>query len=151
MKTLAIIPAGGSGTRVGGEMPKQYLLLVGSRSLCIPYWHFRPHHWWMPFTSFLPVEDVKQAPQKILSLTILPNSRHPTRGRARQDSVKRGRSYRFRLRPGCYSRWCQAFCLPGNHKYGHKRGLSVSCGNSGPAGDGYDQEVRWTEMHTAKR
>jgi 2-C-methyl-D-erythritol 4-phosphate cytidylyltransferase len=29
MKTIAIIPAGGTGRRMGGEIPKQYLLLAG--------------------------------------------------------------------------------------------------------------------------
>lgn len=91
MKTLAIIPAGGSGTRLGGAMPKQYLLLDGIPILVHTLLAFQAASLVDAIYLVLPDEDVKQAPQKILSqhnLTkvkrILPG------GERRQDSVKRG-------------------------------------------------------------
>jgi 2-C-methyl-D-erythritol 4-phosphate cytidylyltransferase len=91
MKTLAIIPAGGSGTRMGGDIPKQYLMLGGIPILVHTLLAFQEASLVDDIYLVLPDEDVQQAPQKILSpyhLTkvnmVLPG------GERRQDSVKRG-------------------------------------------------------------
>ena len=48
MKTVAIIPAGGTGRRMGGEIPKQYLSARRNRpSWSIPFVHFNPLRWSM--------------------------------------------------------------------------------------------------------
>ena len=91
MKTLAIIPAGGSGTRMGGNIPKQYLMLGGIPILVHTLIAFQEASLVDAICLVLPDEDVKQAPQQILSLCnlnkvnlILPG------GARRQDSVKKG-------------------------------------------------------------
>lgn len=91
MKTLAIIPAGGSGTRMGGDIPKQYLMLGGIPILVHTLMAFQEASLVDAICLVLPDEDVKQAPQKILSLYNLTKvNRILSGGERRQDSVKRG-------------------------------------------------------------
>lgn len=91
MKTLAIIPAGGSGTRMGGDIPKQYLMLGGLPILVHTLMAFQQASLVDDIYLVLPEEDVKAAPQKILSPYHLTKvKRVLTGGERRQDSVKRG-------------------------------------------------------------
>lgn len=91
MKTLAIIPAGGSGTRMGGDIPKQYLMLGGLPILVHTLMAFQQASLVDDVCLVLPEEDVRKAPQKILSPYHLTKvNRVLTGGERRQDSVKRG-------------------------------------------------------------
>jgi 2-C-methyl-D-erythritol 4-phosphate cytidylyltransferase len=91
MKTLAIIPAGGSGTRMGGDIPKQYLTLGGVPILVHTLMAFQRSSLVDDIYLVLPDEDVQKAPQKILSPYHLTKvNRVLTGGERRQDSVKRG-------------------------------------------------------------
>jgi 2-C-methyl-D-erythritol 4-phosphate cytidylyltransferase len=91
MKTLAIIPAGGSGTRMGGDIPKQYLMLGGLPILVHTLMAFQQASLVDDIYLVLPAEDVKAAPQKILFPYHLTKvNRVLTGGERRQDSVKRG-------------------------------------------------------------
>ncbi len=91
MKTLAIIPAGGSGTRMGGDIPKQYLMLGGIPILVHTLMAFQQASLVDDVCLVLPEEDVRKAPQKILSPYHLTKvNKVLTGGERRQDSVKRG-------------------------------------------------------------
>jgi 2-C-methyl-D-erythritol 4-phosphate cytidylyltransferase len=91
MKTLAIIPAGGSGTRMGGDIPKQYLMLGGMPILVHTLMAFQEAALVDTIYLVLPDEDVSQAPQKILSWYNLAKvERILPGGERRQDSVKKG-------------------------------------------------------------
>lgn len=91
MKTLAIIPAGGSGRRLGGDIPKQYLMLGGIPILVHTLRAFQEASLVDAIYLILPDEDVKKAPQKILSLYNLTKvKRILSGGERRQDSVKKG-------------------------------------------------------------
>jgi 2-C-methyl-D-erythritol 4-phosphate cytidylyltransferase len=91
MKTLAIIPAGGSGSRMGGDIPKQYLMLGGIPILVHTLMAFQEASLVDAIYLVLPDEDVRQAPQKILSpYNLAKVNRILPGGERRQDSVKRG-------------------------------------------------------------
>jgi 2-C-methyl-D-erythritol 4-phosphate cytidylyltransferase len=91
MKTVAIIPAGGSGTRMGGDIPKQYQLLGGIPLLVHTLMAFQEASLVDTIYLILPDEDVPQAPQKILSpYNLAKVNRILPGGERRQDSVKRG-------------------------------------------------------------
>jgi 2-C-methyl-D-erythritol 4-phosphate cytidylyltransferase len=91
MKTLAIIPAGGLGTRMGGHIPKQYLMLGGIPILVHTLMAFQEASLVDTIYLVLPDEDVQQAPQKILSpYNLAKVKRILPGGERRQDSVKRG-------------------------------------------------------------
>lgn len=91
MKTVAIIPAGGAGVRMGSDIPKQYLELRGIPIIVHTLMAFQEARLVDAIFLVLPQEDVAQAPQNILSRyklpkvqLILPGGMH------RQDSVKQG-------------------------------------------------------------
>jgi 2-C-methyl-D-erythritol 4-phosphate cytidylyltransferase len=91
MKTLAIIPAGGLGTRMGGHIPKQYLMLGGIPILVHTLMAFQEASLVDTIYLILPNEDVQQASQKILSpYNLAKVKRILPGGERRQDSVKRG-------------------------------------------------------------
>jgi 2-C-methyl-D-erythritol 4-phosphate cytidylyltransferase len=91
MKTLAIIPAGGSGTRMGGDVPKQYLMLGGIPVLVHTLMAFQEASLVDAIFLVLPDEDVPEVPQKILSpYNLVKVNRILPGGARRQDSVKMG-------------------------------------------------------------
>ncbi len=91
MKTVAIIPAGGSGTRMESGIPKQYMLLGGIPVLAHTLRVFQGSPSVDDIFLILPAEDVSKAEKNIVqryNLTkvtqILPG------GKQRQDSVRNG-------------------------------------------------------------
>jgi len=91
MKTIAIIPAGGSGTRVGGDIPKQYLMLGGMPILVHTLMAFQEASLVDAICLVLRDDDVSKVPQTILSPYNLSKvNRIIPGGEQRQDSVKRG-------------------------------------------------------------
>ena len=91
MKTVAIIPAGGSGTRMGGDIPKQYLMLGGIPILVHTLLAFQEASLIDAIYLVLPDGDVSPALQEILSRYNLAKvDRILPGGERRQDSVKRG-------------------------------------------------------------
>ena len=91
MKTLAIIPAGGSGTRMGGETAKQYLMLGGMTILERTLMAFQAASLVDAIYLVLPDEDVVRISQRIASFHNLSKlKRILPGGERRQDSVKKG-------------------------------------------------------------
>jgi 2-C-methyl-D-erythritol 4-phosphate cytidylyltransferase len=91
MKTLAIIPAGGSGTRMGGGTPKQYLMLGGIPVLVHTLMAFQAASLVDAVYLVLPDEDVAKVPEEMLTLYNLTKvKRILPGGEQRQDSVKKG-------------------------------------------------------------
>lgn len=91
MKTVAIIPAGGSGTRMKSATPKQYLLLGGIPILVHTLQVFQETPAVDDIFLVLPAQDVESTGEKIVekySLTKV--SRILAGGKHRQDSVKSG-------------------------------------------------------------
>lgn len=91
MKTVAIIPAGGTGVRMGGNIPKQYLKLGGIPIIVHTLMAFQEARLVDAIFLVLPKEDVAEAPQIVLSRYRLPKVQQILPGGAhRQDSVKQG-------------------------------------------------------------
>ncbi len=91
MKTVAIIPAGGTGIRMGGDIPKQYLLLGGLPIIVRTLMALQEAQLVDDIFLVLPPADVATAPQNLLSRYNLPKVRRILPGGAqRQDSVKQG-------------------------------------------------------------
>ena len=91
MKTVAIIPAGGSGTRMESGVPKQYLLLGGVPILVHTLRVFQETQSVDDIFLVLPAGDLEEARQKIVKKYKLTKvSRILAGGKHRQDSVKNG-------------------------------------------------------------
>jgi 2-C-methyl-D-erythritol 4-phosphate cytidylyltransferase len=91
MKTVAIIPAGGTGTRMGSNISKQYLLLGGIPVLAYTLIVFQETTSIDDIFLILPAEDVQGIGQEFVEKynlakvrRVLPGGKH------RQDSVKIG-------------------------------------------------------------
>jgi len=91
MKTVAIIPAGGSGNRMGKDIPKQYLLMGNMPILIHTLKVFQESTQVDDIFLILSAEYVKNAEQMIVQrynlskvIRILPGGKH------RQDSVRSG-------------------------------------------------------------
>lgn len=91
MKTVAIIPAGGSGTRMKSGVSKQYLLLGGIPILVHTLRVFQETPAVDDIFLVLPAHEIESARQKIVEKYNLTKvNRILTGGRHRQDSVKSG-------------------------------------------------------------
>lgn len=91
MKTVAIIPAGGTGIRMGGDIPKQYLLLGGIPVIVHTLTAFQEAQLVDAIFLVLPPADVATAPQNLLARYDLPKVQRILPGGVhRQDSVKQG-------------------------------------------------------------
>lgn len=91
MKTVAIIPAGGAGSRMGGTIPKQYLLLGGIPILVRSLLAFQKTPEIDAIVLVLPPDDVEKTSQTISRDYNLPKViRIVAGGTQRQDSVGNG-------------------------------------------------------------
>jgi len=91
MKTIAIIPAGGSGRRMQGNLSKQYLLLDGIPVLVHTLSIFQKSPTVDEIFLIVPENDVEFARKHIVeSYGISKVSRLLKGGRERQDSVRQG-------------------------------------------------------------
>ncbi len=89
MKTAVIVPAGGAGTRMGGDVPKQYLMLGGIPIIVRSLLVFQEAPLVDDIFLVLPGGDVASAPQRLLSGYNLTKVKKVLSGGAhRQDSVK---------------------------------------------------------------
>jgi 2-C-methyl-D-erythritol 4-phosphate cytidylyltransferase len=89
MKTVAIIPAGGTGRRMGGEIPKQYLLLAGIPILAHALGAFQRSPHIGEIILAVPEADIEEVRRNVVQrygisrVTLILAG-----GRERQDSVK---------------------------------------------------------------
>lgn len=91
MRVVAIIPAGGSGKRIGGELAKQYLPLLGIPLLAHTLMAFQSSAAVDDIFLVVPEGDLHYVRQMIIEKHGLPKvSRILAGGRQRQDSVKNG-------------------------------------------------------------
>jgi len=91
MKTVAIIPAGGSGKRIGGNLAKQYLSLSGIPLLAHTLITFQRSSVIDDIFLVVPPEDLQYVRKMIIEKYGLSKvSQILTGGRQRQDSVKNG-------------------------------------------------------------
>jgi 2-C-methyl-D-erythritol 4-phosphate cytidylyltransferase len=91
LKTVAIIPAGGSGTRMKSGVSKQYLLLGGIPILVHTLRVFQETPAVDDIFLVLPAHEIESARQKIVEKYNLTKvNRILTGGKHRQDSVKSG-------------------------------------------------------------
>jgi len=91
MKTVAIIPAGGSGRRMQGNLSKQYLLLDGEPVLFHTLKIFQESPMIDDIFLIVPKEDIQPVRQLIVEKKGLSKvSRVLAGGKERQDSVKNG-------------------------------------------------------------
>ncbi len=91
MKTAVIIPAGGRGSRMGGEIQKQYLMLGGMPILVRTLYAFQEAPLVDDIYLVLPADDLGRAQEQILSRYNLSKVKQVLRGgERRQDSVKAG-------------------------------------------------------------
>jgi 2-C-methyl-D-erythritol 4-phosphate cytidylyltransferase len=89
MKTVAIIPAGGTGRRMGGEIPKQYLSLAGVPILVHTLRGFQRSPFVDEIFLVVPEGDVAEIRRDLVERYDLSRvSRVIAGGRERQDSVR---------------------------------------------------------------
>ena len=89
MKTVAIIPAGGTGRRMGGEIPKQYLLLAGISVLAHTLSAFQRSPLIDEIILAVPEGDIAEVRQAVVERYGFSRVRLIIAGgRERQDSVK---------------------------------------------------------------
>lgn len=90
MKTVAIIPAGGTGRRMGGEIPKQYLLLAGTPILVHTLGAFQSSPLIDEMILAVPEGDIAEVRQGVVESYGFSRVRCVLAGgRERQDSVKK--------------------------------------------------------------
>jgi 2-C-methyl-D-erythritol 4-phosphate cytidylyltransferase len=91
MKTVAVIPAGGAGRRMGGGIPKQYLLLTDIPILAHTLKVFQGSPVIDEIVLIVPEADIAEVRQSIVEKFGLAKVGHILPGGAeRQDSVQRG-------------------------------------------------------------
>lgn len=95
---IALIVAAGSGTRLGGEVPKQYLALAGRAVLRHSVETFLRHPAISAVRVVISAEHRALYDSAIAGLAILPPV---TGGASRQDSVRHGLESLAELRPDC--------------------------------------------------
>lgn len=88
MKTVVIIPSGGAGRRMGGEVAKQYLLLAGVPILLHTLKVFQCHPWINEIILVVPQTDLIGVEREIIKPNELSKIGHVIAGgKERQDSV----------------------------------------------------------------
>jgi 2-C-methyl-D-erythritol 4-phosphate cytidylyltransferase len=89
MKTLVIVPAGGSGLRMGGEVAKQYLLIAGMPILAHTLGAFQRSPFINEILPVVPEGDVADVRRDIVEKNNLSKVRFVVSGgKERQDSVR---------------------------------------------------------------
>lgn len=90
MKRVAVIVAGGSGTRMGKELPKQFLLLNGKTILIHSVLAFSQAYPDVHIVLVLPKEFITLAKELVIQVSLSPNIEFVEGGATRFDSVKNG-------------------------------------------------------------